>query len=337
MIRPVADLEELELITAEEIKAYELFKNKYRVLNPPPRKPTPTKQGWEFNSYLVVSVAAVLLASMRTAEQFYRAATFSANAVLGFIEAFLAIFTVEVGIVVYAAVLAARRKRIYPWVFWVGLVLLATISIVAGLGQSLYLTPNVDPLILRWTQYSLSFLIGPGASIAAVIGGHILGQHIAYAAQKYEREKEIYEQAIHQYFEKLRRSWQRSFERKVALRLTTVRKPIEVFTEQEPEVEKEIVPEPVSERSYPFVDAQLEPDVQQPAGQEARSTPESPQVGDRSEQGISMAITQWLILNGKTPFDHDLIPATIAEEIGLNSTTVVEVLSNLRDNGYSRG
>ena len=210
-------LDELQLIADEEVRAYHIYSEKFRALNPEPERPSPVKQGWEFMAYLLVSIASVLLASMRTAEIFYRSAVFSSSSpALAYFEAFLAIFTVEAGIVVYAAVMASRSKKISPWVLTIGIILLAAISIVAGLAQSLTLSTDVDPQVTHYVEFALTILIGPGASIAALIGGHILGQQIAMAAKQYEDLLDDYEGQLEEYNLKLKKSWERSDERKTA-------------------------------------------------------------------------------------------------------------------------
>ncbi len=343
----IADLEQL---TEEEIRGFEIYRRKHIALYPPPQKPNPAKQGWEFRAYLIVSIAAVLLASMRTAEQFYRAATFSANPVLGYIEAFLAVFTVETGIVVYAAVIAARRKKIAQWVMWVGIVLLASISIVAGLGQSLYLTTDIDPNILKWTEYMLSLLIGPGASIAALIGGHILGQQIATAAQAYEQMQAEYELEMEQYNERVIRAWLRSVERKIVLGLVSI--PKNVLPEFDGIVEAEVpqlaainppiekpVPAPViinpttagNGGNHRQVQAQPQPQSQT----FVRSLPARPAAPANNPAGggaqrNNRAVTQWLITNGKTPFDPDINLNQISMETKLDTDTVRDILLRMR-------
>ena len=259
--------EELELLAEEEIKGFTIFKDKYQALNPAPLKPSPVKQGWEFTAYILVSVASVLLASMRTAEQFYRAAAFSANPVLGFVEAFLAIFTVEAGIVVYAAVLASRSKKISPWVLVTGIILLSLISITAGLGQSLHLATDLDPVFVRYTEYALLILIGPGASIAALIGGHILGQQIALAGQQYDDLLKAYDEDVEEYHNKLKRAWERSPERK----LVRFGKPI------------------------------FHPEDTEMYGSESEKSEEQ-QFQRRSTLSLSDEITRWLLQNGKNAF-----------------------------------
>ena len=212
-------LDELQLIADEEVRAFHIYRDKFHALNPEPEKPSPVKQGWEFMAYLLVSIASVLLASMRTAEIFYRSAVFSSSSpVLAYFEAFLAIFTVEAGIVVYAAVMASRSKKISPWVLTIGIILLAAISIVAGLAQSLTLSSDIDPQVTHYVEFALTILIGPGASIAALIGGHILGQQIAMAAKQYEDLLDDYEGQLEEYNLKLKKSWERSDERKTAKR-----------------------------------------------------------------------------------------------------------------------
>ncbi len=324
---------ELEQLTEEEIKGYEIYRKKYMTLYPPPQKPSPSRQGWQFWAYILVSVAAVLLASMRTAEQFYRAATFSANPVLGYIEAFLAVFTVETGIVVYAAVIAVRRKKISQWVMWVGIVLLAAISIVAGLGQSLYLSTDIDPSILKYTEYMLSILIGPGASIAALIGGHILGQQISAAAQEYEKSTAEFELEMEQYNDKVIRAWQRSVERKIVLGMLPMPKaavPEMEVGEHIVEVKSvpEVVVKPVKEAEA-VVDGGNHRQVQviQPV---KVSLPKAASPSSPFDPKYTRQVTQWLITNGKTPFDVDINPAIIAQETRIDLDTVRNILTRMR-------
>lgn len=338
-------LSELEQLTEEEIRGYEIYRRKYLVLYPPPIKPSPVKQGWEFKAYLVVCIAAVLLASMRTAEQFYRAATFSANPVLGYIEAFLAVFTVETGIVVYAAVLAARRKKIAPWVMWVGIILLAAISIVAGLGQSLYLSSNIDPTFLKYTEYMLSILIGPGASIAALIGGHILGQQIAQAAQLYEQMMAEYESEMQQYNDKLMRAWLRSVERKVVLGTMSLPRPefadLEMTAGNPSQEHQPLLLEnnPIREVRSTELNQAVVVGVSGDGNHRQRTTQTARPISQNtaaaatqlSDAAVTRMITQWLIKKGKTPFDADINPAIIASEIQLDERTVNNILSRMRN------
>jgi uncharacterized membrane protein len=340
---------ELEQLTEEEIRGYEIYRRKFMALYPPPEKPRPVKQGWEFYAYFLVSVAAVLLASMRTAEQFYRAATFSANPILGYVEAFLAVFTVETGIVVYAAVLAVRRKSIAHWVMWVGIILLAAISIVAGLGQSLYLTSDIDPSILKYTEYMLSILIGPGASIAALIGGHILGQQIANAAQQYERATNEYDTELQQYNERIIRTWQRSIERRIVLGVTPYPSKVGL-----PEIESEMTPEVIIEATNGTqkVEKIVETKVNQPSqviasGGNHRQLQQAPlpkpspsklqaqpiavQAPVQIDPKLTRSVTQWLVLNGKTPFDNDLNITNIAKDTNVQTETVRSILLKMRN------
>jgi hypothetical protein len=199
----------------------------------------------------------------------------------------LAIFTVESGIVVYAAVLASRSRKISQWVLVFGIVLLSAISITAGLGQSLHLATNLDPIFIQYTEYALLFLIGPGASVAALIGGHILGQQISLAAQQYENMLAEYQKSLDEYSLKLKRAWDRSEERRYVRVSSNI-----ALLGVEPEEEEE----------------------------------ESP-------VSISSDLTRWLLQNGKTPYDEDLNPINIAQEIGQDHDLVQLALERMRDNG----
>lgn len=381
-------LDELQLIAEEEVKAYHIYGNKYRALNPMPTKPSPVKQGWEFNAYLLVSIASVLLASMRTAEQFYRAAVFSsATPVLGFLEAFLAVFTVEAGIVVYAAVMASRSRKVSPWVLTFGIILLAAISITAGMAQSLHLATDVDPMVTHYVEIALSLLIGPGASIAALIGGHILGQQVAMAAKQYEELMDEYGASLDEYNLKLKKSWERSDERKAARKNALARamgESLPSMDDQDLDIEIE---QPLGEEHPVSLQSQLAkktgPDDARDASasQSVRKVPSNgsskssaaqsgqiemasasktvKQTGKGDGEGthkkdnghekgkepvdptrldpelikrMQIAITKWLLANGKTPFDENLNHPVISKDTGIDPQSVAKIIQMMRVN-----
>jgi hypothetical protein len=56
--------------------------------------------------------------------------------------------------------------------------------------------------------------------------------------------------------------------------------------------------------------------------------PPQPQLNDAA---ITRMITQWLIKKGKTPFDADITPASIATDTQLDERTVANILARMRN------
>lgn len=151
--------------------------------------PRPAKKkltlGWAFWAAVSVAVAAIVLASLRTAHSFYTAAVLSAQiysvdnpTVIGFLsftEAAAAMLAIEGGIV-YGAVKRSQQKgKVHPKIFQAYLGLLILISIVAGLGQSLGLIVGLPEGILAGFSWVLAIVLGVGASIVAWLSGEMLG------------------------------------------------------------------------------------------------------------------------------------------------------------------
>lgn len=193
-------------ITELELEAFSQFRRKYTALNPPPKA---ASLGWQFWLLVLTSLAAVILASLRTAEQFYRAAQLGGNTVLALIEAASVLFAVEGGIVVYSAIRAARSSHISDRMLRLGIFTMVLISTIAGLGQSARLITNLDPQVKTAFEYVLSTIIGAGASAIAWIGGEVLGSQIALAGRATS-------EMAGDYNNRLLSSWNNSPERRIA-------------------------------------------------------------------------------------------------------------------------
>jgi hypothetical protein len=206
----------LEELTQREIQAFEAFKEKHVQLHPLPEPPSVRGLGWQFYALVMTSLAAVVLAALRTAFQFYRAAQLGGNDTLALVEAAAVIFAIEGGIVIYSAIRSVSNKRISTRMLGWGIFFMVAISTVAGLGQSLNLVENLDPQFKIIFDYVLSFVIGIGASALAWIGGEVLGGQIALAASRSEKDHERYQQELENYNDSMLRSWNSSPERKIA-------------------------------------------------------------------------------------------------------------------------
>jgi hypothetical protein len=213
-----------------EEEAFLSFRRKYTLQTPPPRKPSAVSVrtiGFQFWLYLVTSIAAVLLAAMRTTEAFYDVAFKSSkNPMFSFGEASLAILAIEGGLVVYAAARAIRLQKveIKGGIGLVGIALMIAISMIAGLVQSTAIIDNIDQKFLSFLQYSLAFALGVGVSIIAYISGEILGGQVALVTKNYEELIKKFDEATDAYNKSILASWGRSRERRSV-------RPVDVRTE----------------------------------------------------------------------------------------------------------
>lgn len=199
-----------------EVEAFEDFREKYRVMHPPPRRPNPARLDWKFWLVLLVVPAQILLAALRTASIFFKAAELGGSETLAYAEAVLAIMAVEVALVVYSAIKAARRNTISDWVMNFGIVLMVGISVFAGLSQSIHLIDGIDPQTLRYLQYGVSLMVGIGASVIAWIGGEILGAQVAVMGIRNAELMAEYDDEREEYNDRVIASWNASHERKIA-------------------------------------------------------------------------------------------------------------------------
>jgi hypothetical protein len=204
-------------LSEEERIAFESFRRKYIVMHPIPKTFSYTltwrEGGLLFRGKVVTTVAAVLLAGFRTAEQFYLAASQSAPW-LGWAEAFLAILSIEGLILFLAADKAKKRGTIHEFWSSVGILFALAISVLAGLGQSMRLVINLDQATAG--MFTLVLAIGLGfASIVAYIGGEILGQELARIDGLNQKSTNEQAGADRIYSDRLNKAWDRSLERKM--------------------------------------------------------------------------------------------------------------------------
>lgn len=197
---------DLERLAEQEAQAYALFRQKYLEIHPPP---SARGLGWQFYALVLTSLAAVVLAALRTADQFYRAAQLAGSEWLARAEAVSVLFAIEGGIVLYSAIRASEMKNIGLDKMKLGIIIMVIISTFAGLGQSLNLVDGLDPRFAVVFEYALSFVIGVGASIVAWIGGEVLGGQIAAVGVRADQDASAYRNG-------LLKAWNASPERKLA-------------------------------------------------------------------------------------------------------------------------
>jgi hypothetical protein len=206
---------DLEAISHQEEEAFELYKQRFIQQHPMPFLRRATGLDWKFYAILVTSIGALALATLRTMDIFYEAALLSGNPYLAIAEAVAVVLAIEGGILVWSAVRASSRGDVGMGKLGFGIALAVLISMFAGLGQSLHLIENINTELLRYFQYSLTLIIGVGASLVAWIGGEVLGGQIAQAGQRQEDAGLSYREQKQVYYDRLLASWQRSAERKM--------------------------------------------------------------------------------------------------------------------------
>ncbi len=172
---------------------------------------------WDFWALAFVSGASIFLTATRTGLRFYEAAFSDSNTVwLASLEALLAIFAVDLGLPVVAAVFAYRRilKNQNTTRLWaerlklvIASILLLAIIIVAGLGQSIKIS---ESLLLQYgllTETWLVLLLGGGIGIVAYIFGDLLGVTFASVAVDNKTAIEEYEKELEEYYDARADAW----------------------------------------------------------------------------------------------------------------------------------
>lgn len=210
-------------IKEQEQQAFEVHIQSYKRLNPMPRPRKVDGIGWQFWIALPVTVSQIVLAAMRTAAIFYAAASLSGfGNMFALVEASAVMLAVEGGLVVYSAIRAANNAKsksaeqldAYNTRLAWGIGFMVVVSVLAGLGQSIGLIEYIDVRVLTGFQYTLSLVIGVGASVIAWIGGEVLGTQIAKVGIAREEAMAEYKEEMEKYWDGLRSSWERSQERK---------------------------------------------------------------------------------------------------------------------------
>lgn len=202
-------------LVQDEEHAFEAFKHKYLLQHPIKDKPRIVGLNWMFWIVLFVSGAQILLAALRTASIFYKAAELGGSVPLAWAEAVLAVISVEMGLVIYSAIRAAKKKELSRDTSMMAILLMVAISVFAGLSQSINLITGIDPQFLRTIQYCVSFTIGIGASIIAWVGGDALGTQISAVNINSAQNDDEYDQYLDDVNARMLSAWSRSKEKQI--------------------------------------------------------------------------------------------------------------------------
>ncbi len=225
-------MDNFEHLEPNEMEVWENFRQKYEHQFPTPEKPVAhlmSTIGWQFTMILIQSIGAITLASLRTASMFFAAAAGS-DTLLKYGEAISAVITVEVGIVVFAAIRAEQENskhtddeqkatiKVSLTRLWWGEGLALIISVMAGLGVSF----NGFGLKVPFFLWGLSIAIGAGASIIAAVSGDILGAMLARFGNIRDKMARDYTTELHVWRSNLTASWEKSPEREIVRSNTTL-------------------------------------------------------------------------------------------------------------------
>ena len=235
----------LEQESAEERVAFAAYKETFLLQNPLPPKPATLDLrglGFAFWLYFTQAITSIALAAMRTSDAFYFVGYATVgNGYYASAEAILSVLAVEVGMVVFAAILAQKRYKkqetelrsqaeadgkkfraskevdLNAAVIWAGLILMALISMSAGLHQSVKIIDGVSEAFVQNLSYFLGITIGVGITIIAVIAGDILGQQLAIITAGYADRLAEWEDKIDEWNDAVKAAWARSDQRKIIL------------------------------------------------------------------------------------------------------------------------
>lgn len=202
--------ETYESYALAERDAFKAYRQGYALQYPPPEKPTIGRvaRDSEFILLLLTVISSILLTSLRTAEAFYKSAQYTALVIFGIgvaqIEAALAIIAVEGMMVVLSMIRAKKRKTTHSELTYVvGIIILATISVVAALNQSISLMENPSQQVIYGLSVILTIVIGPGSALSALLGGHLLGSRISDLSaenqelmKQYKEDRSAWEQKV---------------------------------------------------------------------------------------------------------------------------------------------
>ena len=219
-------MDNIEYTEQNEMEVWENYQQKYERQFPTPERPVARLMGtigWQFTLILIQSIGAITLASLRTASMFFAAAAGS-DTLLKYGEAISAVVTVEVGIVVFAAIRAEQENskhtddeqkatiKVSLTRLWWGEGLALVISVMAGLGVSF----NGFGLKVPFFLWALSIAIGAGASIIAAVSGDILGAMLARFGNIRDKMNRDYIAELADWRDNLTASWEKSPEREIA-------------------------------------------------------------------------------------------------------------------------
>lgn len=208
------ELNGLETLSRREIAEFNLWKEVYENKYPAPRFSV-NGLGWQFWASVVVAIAGIVLAAFRTAQQFYLAAVYGGSVWFSVGEAASAVLAIEGTLVLFSAMHAYKHKKVSDFSSSVGRWVAFGISALAGVAQSLNLFSN-NEILARFTeifQVILVLALGFGATVIALFGGDILGVQVVDWENRKKDSFEHYQNALRSHNSKMLSRWRREREK----------------------------------------------------------------------------------------------------------------------------
>lgn len=210
----------------QEKDAFVSFKETYSAENTPPANPAATlikSLSWEFWTSLLVGLAAMVLAGMRTYGKFYdmSSAAFGPGN-MATAEAMISIVAIEGVLFVAEAIRASMdisdvgNKNFLKTLKRIG-VLTLLISMSAGTGQAIpSLGTSIPSEVRVFVDWAMLIGLGAGSSYVAKVAGGIVGHQVSAAKASMLEITKTYKRTYASWETALKNAWQHSDERVIA-------------------------------------------------------------------------------------------------------------------------
>jgi len=151
---------------------FNMYLQDYSTRYPPPEKEEVLKENVypSFKFWLAVTagICAVGASGLRVYDRIYQVAINSGSSqILASAESWFALGAVNIGLVALAFTFAYKKRKVTNTSLFVGLIVAAIISLIAGLGQSFY-GLGIDKTDLSWVTQSFDWILA--ITLAAITG-----------------------------------------------------------------------------------------------------------------------------------------------------------------------
>lgn len=175
------------------------------------------KRSWQFWLGAAVVASLAVLAALRTAYSFYTAAELSSQlygteaglqtAIMSYGEMFVAVLGVEGGIIWASIEHARRSKKVSPRTYRWYIGMLLSISIVAGVGQSLGLVGTLPAFVLESFTWVMAVVLGVFTSVAAFLAGEMFGGKLLSFSEEQDAAGKEFERWERKWLSDARKRW----------------------------------------------------------------------------------------------------------------------------------
>ncbi len=214
---------DLSLLQQQEAEAQGKFRDSYEFGDPCPEEPVAfswKKLGIEFPLTLITGAAAIIQAALRTSHSFMNLAEKAGmTGLMLWVDGASAMIGVEgfVAVIGFVKAKSDGRERLEAgefsgkaWKETMGLLIALTISVAAGLGQSIAGAKNPSEGLSTFVDTFLLFALGIGASLLAYFAGEIAGVMIVRAEKMYGDEQTTWKKDLFEWNARFTDAWNSS-------------------------------------------------------------------------------------------------------------------------------